>query len=155
MRIALVACCLVGLFLAPGASAGTRTIKVTSVSVSYKSTDRPPKGASKGDTIAYRDRLLNAAAQFGRKIGAAVGSDRGTMTFTGAHSATFKGVAVLPGGTLTLSGGVLAVTSTSFAIPVTGGTGAFAGAKGYVIVGPGKKKSLNTYSLTIPTIPVA
>jgi len=155
MRIALLTAVFAALVVAAAANADTRTIKVTSVELSLKSNDRPPKGVSKGDTIVYRDRLLNAAAQFGRKQGAVVGSDRGTMTFTSAHAATFKGVAVLPGGTLTLSGSVVALSSTSFAIPVTGGTGSFAGATGFVLVGPGKKKSLNTYSLTVPTIPVA
>ena len=144
MKAPLAASLLVALALVPAASAGTRTIKVTSVSISYKTTDKPPKGPSKGDTIVYRDRLLNAVAQFGRKQGAVVGSDHGTMTFTSAHSARFDGLAVLPGGTLTLSGNVLAVTATSFAIPVTAGTGRFAGAKGYLVVGPGKKKSSAT-----------
>jgi hypothetical protein len=146
------------LLAAPAASAAaaTRTIKVTSVSVAYKETDKPPKGASKGDTIKYSDRLLNAVSkQFGRKKGAVIGSDHGTMTFTSAHSATFDGVADLPGGTLRLSGTVVGIASNSFAIPVTGGTGTFAGATGYVVVGPGEKRSLNTYALTFPSAPVA
>jgi hypothetical protein len=98
---------------------------------------------------------VNARAQFGRAEGAAVGSDRGTMTFTGAHTATFSGVATLPGGTLKLSGKVVAVPGNSIVIPVAGGTGRFRGAKGYVLVGPGTKEALNTYTLTLPTIPVA
>jgi hypothetical protein len=139
---------------APGAQAGRLTIVVTSVSLSAKPTDVSPKGTSKGDTVEYRDRLLNAKKQFGRAKGAAVGSDRGTMTFTGAHTATFSGVVVLPGGTLQLEGKVIPV-GTSLVIPVSGGTGRFAKAKGYVLVGPGEKRALNTYTLSIPALPVA
>ena len=133
----------------------TLVIKVTSVSVAITARDRPPKGASKGDTVRFRDDLVNAAAQFGRRKGVKVGSDTGTMTFTGAHSARFDGRAVLPGGTLTLRGEIVAVGNGSITIPVVGGTGRFKGAHGQVLVGPGQKRSLNTYTLTLPIAPVA
>jgi hypothetical protein len=134
----------------------TLTIKVTSVAGKLITKDRPPKGASKGDTVAFRDTLLNAAPQFGKKAGAKVGSDRGTMTFTSKTSARFDGVATLPGGTLTLKGPVAgAQDGKSIVIPVTGGTGRFKGAHGLLLVGPGKQRALNTYTLTIPTGPVA
>jgi hypothetical protein len=144
------------LAVAPAASAAkTITLQVTSVALSVKSHDRPPKGASKGDTIVQRDRLLNAVAQFGRKKGATVGSDHGTMTFTSAHAARFTGVVVLPKGTLTLNGKVTAATGGILVIPVTGGTGAYAGAKGIVLVGPGEKRALNVYRFTIASGNVA
>jgi hypothetical protein len=152
MKLVLVAA--VAAVVVPTAQAERLTIVVTSVSLSAKPTDVAPKGTSKGDTIEYRDRLLNAKQQFGRAKGAAVGSDHGTMTFTSAHTATFSGVAVLPGGTLQLEGNVVSV-GKMLAIPVSGGTGRFAKAKGYVIVGPGEKRALNTYTLSIPKIPVA
>jgi len=152
-KIALIAV-LTAAVAAPGAKAGRLTIVVTSVSLTAKPTDMAPKGTSKGDTIEYRDRLLNAKRQFGRAKGAVVGTDRGTMTFTSAHTAIFSGVAVLPGGTLQLQGRVVAL-GKAFAIPVSGGTGRFAKAKGYVLVGPGEKRALNTYTLSIPTVPVA
>jgi Dirigent-like protein len=136
------------------ARAGTLTIAVTSVALSAKTIDVGPKGTSTGDRVVMRDRLLNARRQFGRPRGAQVGSDHGTMTFTGAHSATFSGVASLPGGTLRISGRVVAVPA-GLVIPVTGGTGRFDGAKGYVLVGHGEKTALNTYTLTIRTAPVA
>jgi hypothetical protein len=145
---------LIALIGASVAQAGKLTIAVTSVEVSSKLTDVAPKGTSKGDTIVVRDRLLNGKAQFGRAKGAAVGSDRGTMTFTGPHAATFSGVAVLPGGTLRLRGKVVPATG-GFVIPVSGGTGRFAKAKGYLFVGHGDKQAPNTYTLTLPTIPVA
>lgn len=152
-RLALVVAAA-ALVAAPAAQAEKLTIAVTSVSVSARQTDVLPKGTSKGDTIAMRDRLLNAKAQFGRKKGAVVGSDHGTMTFTGPHTARFSGVVVLPGGTLRLDGNVVPVTN-GLVIPVTGGTGRFAKAKGFVVVGHGDKTAPNTYVLTLPTIPVA
>lgn len=134
----------------------TLTIKVTSVSVKLANHDLPPKGPSKGDTVFYKDDLVNAAAQFGKKVGAKVGADQGTMTFTGKASAVFKGFATLPGGTVTLDGRVgAAPDGKSIVIPVTGGTGRYKGARGFVLVGPGKLRSLNTYALTFPTAPVA
>ena len=117
--------------------------------------DVAPKGPSKGDTVTYRDRLLNAAAQFGRKKGAKVGSDSGTLTFTGAHTATFNGKAKLPGGTLTLSGPVYTLQNGDLVIPVTGGTGSFAGVRGTLTVGPGKNHVPNTYRLNPAPAPVA
>jgi len=153
VRAALVVA-TVALALAPAAQAEKLTISVTSVVVSSKRTDVVPKGTSRGDTIAMRDRLLNTKAQFGKKKGAVVGSDHGTMTFTGAHTARFSGVAVLPGGTLRLAGNVVPVTN-GLVIPITGGTGRFAKAKGFVVVGHGDKTAPNTYVLTLPTIPVA
>lgn len=134
---------------APAAAAKTITLQVRSVGISAVSHDRLPKGASKGDTIVQHDRLLNAVAQFGRKKGAAVGSDHGTMTFTSARTARFDGVAVLPRGTLTLKGKVTAAQGGILVIPVTGGTGAYRGAKGILLVGPGQKRALNVYRFTI------
>jgi hypothetical protein len=155
MKRALALAVVTAAAFAPAAAAKKVTIALTSVSISAKQNDVAPKGTSKGDTIVYRDRLLNAKAQFGRAKGASVGADRGTMTFTSPHAARFSGVAVLPGGTLTLEGRVIALPNRSLAIPVTGGTGDFAKAKGYVLVGPGTKRALNTYTLTLPEIPVA
>lgn len=155
MKRALALAVLAAAAVVPAAEAKKVTIALTSVSISARQNDLGPKGASKGDTIVYRDRLLNAKAQFGHAKGATVGSDRGTMTFTSAHAARFSGVAVLPGGTLQLEGKVIALPNRSLAIPVTGGTGDFAKAKGYVLVGPGTKRALNTYTLTLPEIPVA
>jgi len=154
VRNALLVAVVAAVLAAPAAQAGRLTFAVTSVGLSSKRTDLLPKGTSKGDTIVMRDRLLNTKAQFGRAKGAAVGSDHGTMTFTSAHTARFSGIAVLPGGTLVLKGEVVVLTA-GLAIPVIGGTGRFARAKGYVLVGHGSKRVLNTYALTVPTIPVA
>ena len=132
---------------ATAATGPVRTIVVTSVTEKYVSHDIPPKGASKGDTIVYRDRLLNARAQFGKRTGTKVGTDSGTLRFTGAHTASFKGRATLPGGTLTLSGDVYTLQNGDLVIPVTGGTGAYVGMTGTLTVGTGKNRVRNTYTL--------
>ena len=132
---------------AAAATARARTIVVTSVTLKYVSHDAGAKGPSKGDSAVYHDRLLNAKAQFGKKKGAKVGTDSGTLSFTGAHTATFKGKAKLPGGTLTLSGDVYTLQNGDLVIPVTGGTGAFAGLTGTLTVGTGKNHVRNTYTL--------
>ena len=141
-------------FSAAAASGATLEIKVISVTQSTVSHDIGPKGASKGDTIVYRDKLVNAAPQFGKKKGVEVGSDSGVMTFTGAHTASFRGRAILPDGTLTLSGSVYS-TPQGLVVPVTGGTGAYAHYKGTLLVGAGSKRVPNTYRLTRPNGPVA
>jgi hypothetical protein len=136
----------------------TLVLKLTSVTAkgSPVTNDKPPKGASAGDTVAFEDNLLNAAAQFGKKVGAKVGTDRGTMTFSSKTSARFKGSATLPGGTVTLDGPVISsADGKSIIIPITGGTGRYKNAKGAVLVGPGDKRALNTYTMIFPVTPVA
>jgi hypothetical protein len=137
------------LLLVPVAAAKTLTIQVISVGLSVRTVDRPPKGNSKGDTVVQRDKLLNAVGQFGKRKGARVGSDQGTLTYTSAHTARFRGSATLPDGTITLNGDVQPATSGFIAIPVTGGTGRYAGAKGYLFVAPGEKTVLNVFRLTL------
>ncbi len=137
-------------FLPATAQAETVTIRVTSVLVSMKPIDTKPKGTSKGDRIVYRDTLENAVPQFGKKTGAKVGSDHGTMTFTSAHTARFDGTARLPGGTVRIKGPVRALTSSILQVPVVGGTGRYASAKGTLTVGPGEKRALNVYELKLP-----
>jgi hypothetical protein len=157
-RAALAVTAAAALLVPLGVQARTQdtlVIKVTSVSVKLTATDKPPKGASKGDQVRFEDDLLNVAARFGTKKGAKVGSDTGTMTFTSARSARFDGRAVLPGGTLTLKGAVASVGNGSITIPVAGGTGKYKGARGHLLVGPGDKRALNTYTLTLPLAPVA
>jgi autotransporter-associated beta strand protein len=134
------------------AAAGPRTIVVTSISVKLVTHDTKPKGASRGDTVVYQDRLVNAKKQFGKKKGSKVGTDSGTLTFTGAHTATYSGKTNLPGGMLILSGGVYTLQNGDLLIPVTGGTGTFNGVTGTLIVGTGTNHVLNTYRLKAPRI---
>lgn len=149
--VAVLALVLAG---SAGAATVTQTIRVTSVTIRISTHDLAPKGASKGDTVTFSDRLLNAAAQFGRKKGTRVGSDAGTLTFTSAHTARFSGRAKLPGGTLILSGPVYSASGGSIVVPVVGGTGAFTNVRGTLTVGPGKNRVRNTYRLVRST-PVA
>jgi hypothetical protein len=149
VRAALIAVLAAAVF-ASAAQAKTITFSVTSVSLSVKLTDLGPKGRSKGDTIVYRNRLLNTAQRFGRPKGAVVGSDRGTLTFTGAHTATYSGTAVFPDGSVRLAGDVTPLANGGLQFRVAGGTGRYAKATGSVVVGPGEKRVLNTYQLTLP-----
>jgi hypothetical protein len=148
-RAALIAVLAAAVF-ASAAQAKTITFSVTSVSISIKPTDLKPKGTSNGDTIVYRNRLLNTARRFGRPKGAVVGSDHGTLTFTGAHTARYSGIAVLPDGTVRLAGSVTPLANGMLQFRVAGGTGRYAKATGKVIVGSGNARALNTYQLTLP-----
>jgi hypothetical protein len=148
--LALAGC--LAIVVVPGASARTMTLQVVSNSISYRAHDIGPKGASKGDTIAYHDELVNDATQFGRKKGAIVGSDTGKLTFTGPHTATFEGSARLPGGTLRISGAVYTSSSGELVFQVTDGTGDYAGTRGTLTVGKGRNHVLNTYRLTSATL---
>jgi hypothetical protein len=152
--LALAGC--LALVIVPAATAArSRTIVVISNTVALSRHDVAPKGASKGDTVVYRDRLVNAAAQFGKQKGALVGSDAGTLTFTSGNTAGYKGTARLPGGTLRISGDVYTSTAHELVFQVTGGTGAFAGATGTLTVGTGKDHVLNTYRLSSNAAPIA
>jgi Dirigent-like protein len=158
VRRGLLVLIAVAALAAPGTAAAKKelTIRVVSVSTLLKEIDKPPKGASKGDRVVFRDTLRNAVKQFGKAKGAKVGSDRGTMTFASASSARFDGTARLPGGTVTLRGGVVPIESGGMAIPVVGGTGRYAGATGVLVVGPGSKQALNVFVLELPdSAPVA
>jgi hypothetical protein len=155
-RVAALACTVaVAALLPAAASARTLTIRVTSVTVSISRHDVAPKATSKGDTVAYRNKLLNAVSQFGKKKGALVGHDTGTLTFTGPHTASYAGRATLPGGTLTLKGRITVLAKGGFVIPVAGGSGKYAKARGTLTVAAGETHVLNTYSLAFESLPVA
>ena len=121
-------------------------ITVKSVTTASIPRDTPPKGASKGDRIVMRDRLLNVGRQFGKPAGAVVGRDEGVLVLTGPRSGTFDGVTTLPGGTIRLHG----IIRDGFAtFTVVGGTGRYAHARGTISVGPGASP-LNVYRLGFP-----
>jgi hypothetical protein len=133
------------------------TIAVTSVVTGRTSTDKPPKGASVGDQIHFTDRLLNRRAQFGKKANAPVGTDKGTLTVTGAHTARLDGEAKLPDGTIMFSGPMTPVANNSVTVPVVGGTGKYKNATGVLVVGAGLTRALNVFRLELggATGPVA
>jgi hypothetical protein len=133
---------------ASAAAPTTIVITVKSVTTASIPTDKPPKGASKGDRVLLRDRLVNVAKQFGKPAGAVVGRDEGVLVLTSATSGTFEGVTTLPGGTIRLQGVIRNGIET---YSVAGGTGKYAHARGTIVVGPGKSP-LNTYHLKLGTL---
>jgi hypothetical protein len=134
---------------APTAGGPTQllVIQVKSVDTGGSADDRGPKGPSKGDRLLGRSRLLNVHKQFGKPAGAVVGRDQALVVLSGALSGKVTGVAMLPGGTISFSGPVRLDAVES--IPVTGGTGRYAKARGTLFVGKGDSP-LNTYHLRLP-----
>ena len=120
-----------------------------SVVQSQRSHDNPPKGASTGDNVKFKDVLLNATPQFGKAANARVGTDSGTMTFTSANTARMKGVTTLPDGTISFEGEVTVLPNKNLSVPVVGGTGRYANASGTLLVGSGTTSAPNTYSLVL------
>jgi di/tricarboxylate transporter len=138
--------------LVPSAAASTRlVITVRSVELSSKVTDALPKGRSVGDTLSFRNRLVNVAPQLGGPAGARIGSDRGTNRITGPGTFAFSATVTLPGGTLSVRNVGNATGSVSAPLSVTGGTGRFAGARGTVTLSGGASTTTtNTYRLRLP-----
>ena len=155
--VLFAAALLAAVSFAPNAASagGKETIEVISVTTYVHRIDQLPKGVSDGDTVDSRDRLLNATRQFGHRTGARIGSDRGRFTYTGMHSASYSGEASLPGGTVTVRGAVLVRADGQLMIPIVGGSGKYKDATGFLTIGPGKKRALNTYELTIPAANIA
>lgn len=131
----------------------TVTIRVTSVVSARNAQDAPPKGASDGDTIHFRDRLLNRERRFGKEVDEQVGTDRGTLTLTGPHTARIEGEAVLPDGRVRFSGAMTPVANNSVTVPIVGGTGAYEHATGTLLVGAGVDRALNVFRLVLDGVP--
>jgi hypothetical protein len=129
-------------------AAGPATIALISITTSSTATDRAPKGPSRGDRYVTTSRLVNARRQFGARKGTVVGSDRGTITLTGPRSARVNVVATLPGGTIRVRGPLDEQTNATLVVPVVGGTGAFAGARGTLTINGTEKRAWNVYRLT-------
>jgi hypothetical protein len=136
---------------APTASLTIRLLSVTT-QVGLQKDVAPKNVASQGDVLWQKSVLRNAVAQFGKPKGALVGNDRGTMTLVSRTVFDTSGVAVLPGGTIRFAGRQSA-TANDGSIPVTGGTGRYAGARGRLEVrslnADGTRTS-NVYRLTLP-----
>ncbi len=154
--VALAALTLLAPSVEADAAGSALTVVVTSISKTYTTHDVAPKGTSKGDTVVFHDTLLNVKQQFGEQAGATVGTDSGTMTYTSTHTARLVGKAVLPGGTLRISGPVTAYGDGSISAPVIGGTGRYDGVTGMLVVAKGTAtRAKNTYVLAVSTEPVA
>jgi len=132
------------------AARGPARIVLVVKPISSRTTDKPPKGPSAGDRTVEATRLLNAVPQFGKPAGAVVGRDQGTTVLDSRTSATARGLAFLPGGTLTIDGRIKPDRAHGgFTIPVTRGTGAFAGARGtlWVVRVANPTRVFNVYTL--------
>jgi len=138
--------------LASSAHAQTVTIRLVSVQTEVEQHDTAPQGqANKGDSIDFRDLLLNTVPQFGKKTGKPVAYDVGTLLYTSKTAQTMKGVAIFPKiGTLSFAGPFVTAKDGATTIPITGGTGLFKGAKGFLKIGSGQTKTPNTYVITVP-----
>jgi Dirigent-like protein len=152
LRLLLPAALVVAVLLPSAAQArSTLVLRLISVSTSSSVDDRPPAGASVGDSFTETSRLRNAVAQLGRPKGAVVGTDRATTTLISAQAVRMEGTVRLPGGTLTIRGRVT-LRPGSASVPVAGGTGRFAGARGTVTATalPDGRSASNVYRLTLP-----
>jgi len=137
-----------------GAAAPT-SIRLISVTTSVKANDRPPKGASAGDTVRETSQLLNEVQQFGKPKLAVVGSDDATSVLSrGLKSSVVNGVARLPGGTLSFGGKPQRNPKGGAVIPVVGGTGDYVGARGtlWIVNIANPKRTLNIYTLSYATV---
>ena len=125
------------------------TIRVTSVVKTTRSHRQSPKVTTPGDRVEFVDDLLNTVPRFGKGVNEKIGSDKGTMTFTSTNTATMKGVATLPDGTIVFQGAVTVLPNNRLTVPVTGGTGKYEHASGTLLVGAGVKRATNTYTLLV------
>ena len=109
--------------VAQARQAQTVTIKLTSVTTVAQAHDIKPKGvANKGDSIDFKDLLLNRVSQFGKAKGKPVAYDAGVITYTSSKNRVIKCIATFPGiGTLTF-GGPLKDTTGNTTLTITKGT---------------------------------
>jgi Dirigent-like protein len=126
------------------------TIRLLSRVSSSRVVDRAPKHvANRGDVVYIRSALRNQVAQFGKPKGALVGHDYAVNTLLSATRAKVTVQVSLPGGTLKVKGQVSRATSGGV-LPVVGGTGRFAHARGTCSVRDRNRYSINVYRLQLP-----
>jgi hypothetical protein len=151
MRFLLALPLVAALAVPAAAEAAVVKIQLTSVTTVVQEHDTKPKGkANKGDSIDFKDLLLNRVAQFGKPKGQPVAYDVGHLVYLTATNRRIKVTAFFPGiGTINYVGDFTNNSSTTTVVRITGGTGAFKGAKGTVTIGPGAKAA-NIYLVTVP-----
>lgn len=157
LTLTLAVLLAVSVSLAPIASPQSQdkklTIKILSRTQVAIPHDLTPKGReNKGDWISYKALLLTVGPLFGKKHkNQPVGFEAGTQTYTNATDARVRGKSTFPGqGTIRFRGKMKELRNGMISVPVVGGTGKFAGAKGVLLIGPGQVQSVNTYRLRIP-----
>jgi hypothetical protein len=144
-------CGFVALAASVGAQAATVEIQLTSVTTVVQQHDTKPKGkANKGDSIDFKDLLLNRVAQFGKANGKPVAYDVGHLVYRTATDRRITVVATFPGvGTISYTGDFTSDSVRTTVVQITGGTGGFKGAEGTVTIGPGEKAA-NIYRISLP-----
>ncbi len=157
MQVPVGGLALVFLTLAVSATAQaqTVTIEVTSLTTQITPHDIKPKNkANKGDSINFKDLLINKRLQFGKKKGKPVAYDVGVLRYTSATRTTMSVTAIFPGvGTISYKG-EFNPDRKSNVLPITRGTGGFKGVKGTVTIGAGATTAPNIYRLTVPGHPI-
>jgi hypothetical protein len=130
---------------AAGAQGGARTIELISVEQHCATADNGRRGESLGDLDACRGKLRDAG------IGAPAGRAHWNCVYLGSTRAGSDCSAVvgLRGGTLQTAG-VLSHTSVTSNWAITGGTGAYAGARGTVRL---TQRSATRTAATITLLP--
>jgi Dirigent-like protein len=120
-------------------------------SMRFRLLSTPTSLFSRGDTLYVKSVLRNGFAQFHRPANAVVGSDSWVLTSLASPGwSLVKANVKLPGGTLRLQGRVHVSSSLRF-VPVVGGTGRFANARGTLRVQErASLPSLNDYRLRLP-----
>jgi hypothetical protein len=151
-RLPLALLSVVALALPGAAFAQTVTIDVTSITTLTQPHDTPPKGkVNKGDSLEFKDLLVNRKAQLGVAKGKPVAYDAGIITYAGKNRQTVYGVATFPGvGTVTYRGVMTPGAHGNVVVRVVSGTGGFKGAHGTLTIGPGDTKARNTYHVVVP-----
>ena len=140
------------LALSMGVQAQTVKIRLTSLTTILVQHDTKPKGkANKGDSIDFKDLLLNSVPQFGKAKGKAVAWDEGEVLYTSATTRKIKVIATFPGvGSITYVGVFASNRVTSTVARIVGGTGGFKGATGTVTIGSGARKAPNIFVVSVP-----
>jgi allene oxide cyclase len=102
---------------------GSQRIAVRETATFTSQIDNAPSGPSAGDAFTFTGTL----------VGQRNGTEQGSCTFVTATTAHCSISAFFPDGQLTFNG-ALPFDQTDFQIPLTGGTGEFSRARGFVTV---------------------
>jgi|SRR5215217_2860684 len=118
-----------------------KTIELLEQGLQFTEVRNPPKGLSQGDAAVYRAKLKDSSGQ-------AVGSDHSSCVITKAGNhpvALCTDSFFLRDGRITAVGGVN--LDRAQLLPVVGGTGAYEGAQGTVLIEAGRRRTVLTFNL--------
>jgi hypothetical protein len=110
-----------------------RVIHVSEHEVQFTDIDHPPKKKfSQGDEFAFRTKLFDSAKE---QIGSSGGSCVFLLAARHKSNAECTRVTFLPEGKITAIGGVwFRRSAQTFTLPIVGGTGAYNGAGGTLVI---------------------